>query len=275
MKHRRIVSSIILLLLVIAFAGCNKKPYKPEKIVADHSFINDDFDSHIELAGDIILTDSGLVVRQSITVIMRVVRGTGRKIEYYQIDWVSAAGDYQTYYNFARENDFRYRGQKFLPLMPVGGGALSEIKARFEYFHVLDGAPERKEYAYAEEMIVFPEDNFITDLTEIGDLVDFGVVLNDADPDQYRFKYYINHAKKDAPSHIDFQAWCETVDGLIFPAFGLYHYATFGKDYFSGSDKKISKEIEITNIYIKLKYYDGDFERRGQYKISLEELRTA
>lgn len=275
MMKRRIIGGVLALLLALCFAGCKKKPYVPERIIAEHEFFNEDFHTYIELEGDIIMKDDGPVVRQGITVLMQVLRGTGRKITYYQIDWESVAGDYDIYYHFATETDFRYRGQKFLPLTPVGGGALSVVKARFEYVHTLNEVPEKKEYTYAEEMIAFPENGFASDLSETEDIVTFGAILNDADPEYYRFKYYIDHADSEEASHIDFQVWAETADGLVFPAFGIYHYATTGKDFMSGSDKKISKEIEIVKLHMKLVYHDGGTVRTGQRVITIEELRTA
>ncbi|MCK9536071.1 MAG: hypothetical protein M0R05_00555 [Bacilli bacterium] len=277
MKYRNIINCLLLILIILFLLGCDQKnnAFKPEKINANHSFYNSDFASFLKISSDVLIENDKLTPRYAITIHMRVSRGTERKIMYYQIDWISADDGYDTYYHIASVTDDRYVGQRFLPPSTVGDDAIKKVKAYFKYCHTVDGVAAENEYAYSEEIIAFPGNEFSSDISELQNKVDLGIVLNDDDSDDYRFKFYISFLNHDIPSHIDYQSWYETDNGSVLPLIGIYNYATLGDDYLSISDEKITKEITIKNIYMKLVYYDGDNVYNGQYKVSIDELQTA
>ena len=266
---------LLLLFIILFLCGCNsEKDFVPDKIEAGHSFYNEDFSSYLIVSSDTIIENNNLIPRYGLTIHMRVSRGTNRRISYYQIDWIGAEDDYDCYYFIAKDSDKRYVGQKFLPHSVIKGNEIKTIRAYFKYHRNWEGNFEEKEYAYEEEILTFPDDEFGNDLSETENIIDFGAFLNDNDSQNYRFKFYIDFLNADRPIHVDFQSWYETVDGKIMPLTGIYNYTAID-NYVSVTDEKISKDIDMADLYYKLICYDGENVYTGQYKVSIDELRTA
>lgn len=263
---------VLLFSLLIVSVGCkDKEEFVPGKIQAGHNFYDEDFFSYIKLSTNLSIIDGEIVPKYSITTQMKVNNGTARKIKYYQIDWITSDDTYETYYRNDEDaqNDSRFIGQEFLPFVRISGDSMKTIKGLFQYQRTINATIEEKELAYSEDVFTFSHDDFINSSNSIENVLSFGINYDDSDEENYRFKIFIDFVENTNPSHIDMQSWFEIDNGDVYPLMGLYHYATKSENYLSVSDEKITKEIVIKTLYIKLNYIINNETITAYYKLSI------
>ena len=250
-----------LIVLVSTLVGCNKKPVEfiPDRIEANHEFLNDDFLSFIKLSTDLELDQGQITPKYSMTAFMHIARGTNRKINYYQVDWITSDNTYDIYYRneVAVTTPSRFIAQEFLPFVKVSDNAIDTIKAHYKYQSSINEVMEVREVKYKEEVLNFNEEDY-TQISNQDDVFNISLKKSNLNDDKYRFKYSINFKTEDEAVHLDMQSWIKTKDGDIYPLMGLYNYATFSEDYISVSDEIVDKVVEIEEIYIKLIYSYND-----------------
>lgn len=250
-----------LLILALTLVGCKKVPeeFVPEKIEANHEFLNDDFLSFIKLSTNLELDQDQIIPKYSMTAFMHITRGVNRKINYFQVDWITSDDTYDIYYRneLDTQNPSRFIAQEFLPFVKVSGNKIDSIKAYYKYESLINGVMETREVKYQEEVLKFNEDDFIETSNE-DDVLNLNINKHDINDDEYRFKYSINFKTDEIPIHLDMQSWIRTKDGNVYPLMGLYNYATFSENYISVSDEIINKVVEIEEIFMKIVYsYDN------------------
>ncbi|HHX00169.1 MAG TPA: hypothetical protein GX740_02550 [Acholeplasmataceae bacterium] len=255
---------LLLLLLILTLVGCKKpvveeeEEFKPEKIEAEHSFIVDDFSSYIKLSTNLFLEEEEIVPKHSITAFMHIVKGVNREITYYQYDWVTVDGTFDTYYKRDFSEPSRFIAQQFLPFVKVSGNEIDTISGLIKYKSKLDDVLEERVVKYKEEILKFNQSDF-TNNSNHDEILNFNVYKFDFEDNDYHFKFAINFEIEAEPIHIDMQSWIKTKDDEVYPLMGLYNYATYSENYLSVSDEIVSGIVDIEEIYVKLVYiYKGN-----------------
>ena len=247
----------LLLILSIILVGCKKEDvgeeeFKPEKIIAEHEFINDGLISFIKLSSNLYQGENTIDLKHSITAFIHVTKGIYREITYYQFDYVTVDNTYETFYNREFAKPTRFVAHQFLPFVKVSGNAFAEVSGLIKYKTNLSLVIEEKEVKYKETILKFNENDYVNNSTN-DDIIEVAIYKFDLD-DDYHFKYKIDFKVENEPIHLDMQSWFKTTSGTVYPLMGLYNYATYAEDYLSVSDEIISGIVEIEQIYFKVIY---------------------
>lgn len=252
---KKLMLMVLTLLSLIAF-GC-RETYTPKPIAAGHGFYDEELFSFFTVSTVFEPKEEEIILKYAITAQMHIVTGTQRKLNVFQADWITLDDTYDSYYRFEKddETDSRFAGQEFLPPMPMSGGGLKSISALYQYVRTVDNRFEEKTVSYYEPMLTYDAGEFSSPSLLPEGIPDFGVQYLDTDEQNYRFKFYIDFEDSLSPSHIDLQSFIQTAEGTVYPLWGLYHYAGIAKDYLSVSDEKVTREVPITAVFLKLLYY--------------------